>query len=88
MAQTDPLPTQFGVLRKYERVMQHDANGRQVSREVLKEVERFGPRADLGRYELPFTPVDREAEMTLAHAELTRRTAARTTTVGGSASHS
>ena len=80
--------TQFGVLRKYERVMQHDANGRQVPKEVLKDVERWGSRADLGRYELPFTPVDREAEMTLAHAELTRRTAARTTTVGGSASHS
>ena len=80
MAQTDPLPTQFGVLRKYERVMQHDANGRQVSREVLKEVERFGPRADLGRYELPFTPVDREAEMTVAHAEFAHRAAARTRT--------
>ena len=72
--------TQFGVLRKYERVMQHDANGRQVSREVLKEVERFGPRADLGRYELPFTPVDREAEMTVAHAEFAHRAAARTRT--------
>jgi hypothetical protein len=69
--------TQFGVLRKYERVMQHDANGRQVSREVLKDVEQFGPRADLGRYEMPFTGVDREAEMTIAHAEFTRRADAR-----------
>jgi hypothetical protein len=69
--------TQFGVLRKYERVMQFDANGRQVPKEVLKDVERFGSRADLGRYELPFTGVDREAEMTVAHAEFTRRLAGR-----------
>jgi hypothetical protein len=65
--------TQFGVLRKYERVMQFDANGRQVPKDVLKDVERFGSRADLGRYELPFTGVDRETEMTIAHAEFTRR---------------
>jgi hypothetical protein len=80
--------TQFGVLRKYERVMQHDANGRQVPKEVLKDVERLGPRADLGRYEMPFTAVDREAEMTVAHAEFTRRAAARTRSAGESASHS
>jgi hypothetical protein len=70
--------TQFGVLRKYERVMQFDANGRQVPREVLKDAERFGPRANLGRYEPPFVGVDREAEMTIAHAEFTRRAATRT----------
>jgi len=70
--------TQFGVLRKYERVMQFDANGRQVPKDVLKDVERSGSRADLGRYEPPFTGVDREAEMTVAHAEFTRRAAART----------
>ncbi len=69
--------TQFGVLRKYERVMQFDANGRQVPKDVLKDVERWGSRADLGRYELPFNPVDREAEMTVAHAEFTRRADAR-----------
>jgi len=80
--------TQFGVLRKYERVMEFDANGRQVPRDVLKDVERFGSRADLGRYELPFNGVDREAEMTTAHAEFTRRAAARTRSAGGSASHS
>ncbi|MCA1675223.1 MAG: hypothetical protein LC799_24535, partial [Actinobacteria bacterium] len=62
---------------KYERVMQHDANGRRVPKEVLKDVERLGARADLGHYELPFAPVDREAEMTIAHAEFTRRAAAR-----------
>ncbi|MGH7748864.1 MAG: class I SAM-dependent DNA methyltransferase, partial [Candidatus Dormibacteria bacterium] len=71
--------TQFGVLRKYERVMQFDVNGRQVSKEVLKDVERFGSRADLGRYELPFAGVDREAEMTVAHEEFSRRAAARET---------
>jgi hypothetical protein len=65
--------TQFGVLRKYERVMQFDRNGRQVPKDVLKEYEKHGARADLGRYELPFTGVDREAEMTIAHEEFTRR---------------
>jgi hypothetical protein len=69
--------TQFGVLRKYERVMQMDANGRQVSKEVLKDLDAKGYRADLGRYVHPFTGVDREAEMTLAHEEFTRRLAER-----------
>ena len=69
--------TQFGVLRKYERVMQMDASGRQVSNDVLKEVVTKGDRADLGRFERPFSGVDREAEMTLAHAEFTRRLAER-----------
>ncbi|MGH3697121.1 MAG: Eco57I restriction-modification methylase domain-containing protein [Pseudonocardiaceae bacterium] len=72
--------TQFGVLRKYERVMQFDANGRQVPKDILKDVERFGSRADLGRYEMPFTGVDREAEMTIAHAEFTRRAVGREAT--------
>ncbi|MCE3554514.1 restriction endonuclease subunit M [Pseudonocardia sp. RS11V-5] len=65
--------TQFGVLRKYERVMQFDANGRQVPKDVLKEYEKHGSRADLGRYELPFTSVDREKEMTEAHEQFSRR---------------
>lgn len=69
--------TQFGVLRKYERVMQFDAKGRQVPKEVLKDIDRLGSRADLGRYELPFTGVDRKAEMSIAHAEFTRRLAGR-----------
>ena len=69
--------TQFGVLRKYERVMQMDANGRQVPRDVLKEHAVKGARADLGRYVLPFAGVDREAEMTIAHAEFGRRLALR-----------
>lgn len=65
--------TQFGVLRKYERVMRFDANGRQVSNEVLKEYEKKGDRADLGRYVLPFTPVDREKDMTRAHEVFSAR---------------
>ncbi|MDQ2707911.1 MAG: class I SAM-dependent DNA methyltransferase [Actinomycetota bacterium] len=69
--------TQFGVLRKYERVMQHDKNGRQVPKDILKDYDRHGPRAELGRYELPFTPVDRESEMTLAHTTFSKRSAGR-----------
>jgi hypothetical protein len=65
--------TQFGVLRKYERVMQFDRNGRHVPKDVLKDYEKRGTRADLGRYELPFTGVNREEEMTVAHEEFTRR---------------
>lgn len=53
--------------------MQFDVNGRQVPKDVLKDVERLGSRPDPGRYELPFTGVDREAEITIAHAEFTRR---------------
>lgn len=34
---------QFGVLRKYERVTHHDANGRQVPEEVLKVADRSAP---------------------------------------------
>ncbi|MFP5021913.1 restriction endonuclease subunit M [Pseudonocardia phyllosphaerae] len=69
--------TQFGVLRKYERVMQFDANGRQVPKDVLRDYEKRGDRADLGRYELPFTGVDREKEMTIAHDEFLGRAARR-----------
>jgi len=65
--------TQFGVLRKYEKAMRFDANGRQVPGDVLKDYERRGDRADLGRYVLPFTPVDREKEMTRAHEVFTER---------------
>ena len=65
--------TQFGVLRKYEWVMRHDANGREVPSEILRDYERNGDSADLGRYELPFTRPDREAEMRTAYAEFERR---------------
>ncbi|HEX5113657.1 MAG TPA: DNA methyltransferase [Pseudonocardiaceae bacterium] len=69
--------TQFGVLRKAEKAMRFDVNGRQVPVEVLKEYEKKGDRADLGRYVLPFTPVDREKDMTRAHEVLTERLRAR-----------
>lgn len=70
--------TEFGALRKYERAMKFDKNGRQVPKDVLREHEKRGTRADLGRYELPFTGVDREREMTIAHEEFSRRLAERT----------
>jgi hypothetical protein len=67
--------TQFGVLRKYEHAMRHDANGRQVPSGVLKDYEKYGESAELGRYELPFTRPDREADMRVAYAEFERRAA-------------
>ena len=60
--------TQFGVLRKYERVAHFDVNGRLVSKKAMKvrETSRGGaPHVD--GYEPPFASVDREAEMTQAH---------------------
>jgi hypothetical protein len=69
--------TQFGVLRKYEKAMRFDANGRQVPNDVLKEYDKKGDRADLGRYVLPFTPVDREKDMTRAQQAFTERAASR-----------
>lgn len=74
--------TQFGVLRKYERVMQMDANGRQVPSDILKSYAKNPDKTDLTRasggvWQPPFTPVDREAEMTAAHAEFNRRAAER-----------
>jgi hypothetical protein len=64
--------TQFGQLRNTERRMQIDRCGRQVSKEVLRELAAKGGRADLGTFAQPFLGVDREAEMTLAHAEFSR----------------
>ncbi len=70
--------TQFGVLRKYEREMRFDANGRQVPKDVVKEYAKHGAKADLGRYVLPFTGVDREKDMTRAHEAFTERLRTRT----------
>lgn len=63
---------QFGVLRKYEWEMRHDANGREVDKKIWQAHER-GEDVDLGRFEPPFTKPDREAEMRAAYAEFERR---------------
>ncbi|CRK57485.1 Type II restriction enzyme, methylase subunits [Alloactinosynnema sp. L-07] len=65
--------TQFGVLSKYERVMRFDANGRQVPSDIVKAHEGDPREANLGHYVLPFTPVDRENDMTRAHEVFTER---------------
>ena len=65
------------MLRKYERVMLRDRNGRQLPEDVAKEYAKPGSRAGLGRYEPTFTGFDREAEMTIAHAEFSGRAAER-----------
>ncbi|MGH3864318.1 MAG: Eco57I restriction-modification methylase domain-containing protein, partial [Actinokineospora sp.] len=70
--------TQFGVLRKYERVMRFDVNGRQVPSDIVKAHDRDPAKADLGRHVLPFTPVDREKDMTRAHEVFTERLGRRT----------
>ncbi|MGY1842047.1 DNA methyltransferase [Modestobacter sp. SYSU DS0875] len=69
--------TQFPVLQKDERGVKIDANGRQVPADVVREYEQKGERARLGRYAPPFTGLDRQAEMAIAHAEFSRRLAMR-----------
>ncbi|WP_410595378.1 Eco57I restriction-modification methylase domain-containing protein [Amycolatopsis sp. lyj-23] len=79
---------QFAVLRKYEYTMYFDNLGRKIAKEyhthgVKQQPEDFkllqahfnGEDSGdlLDRYELPITPVDREAEMRAAYAEFTRR---------------
>jgi hypothetical protein len=79
---------QFAVLRKYEYNMYFDNLGRKIAKEyhthgVKQQPEDFkllqahfnGEDSGdlLDRYELPITPVDREAEMRAAYAEFTRR---------------
>jgi hypothetical protein len=73
--------TQFGVLRKYERVNRYDRFGRKVPPDVVKAYDtwqsRGGRAPELGRYEPPFVAFDREVDMTRAHHEFTRRLAHR-----------
>jgi hypothetical protein len=57
--------------------MHFDANGREVPKEIMKAYEQDRDRADLGRYLLPFQPVDREKEMTRAHEVFTERLSGR-----------
>jgi hypothetical protein len=65
--------TQFGVLRKYERRDRYDRHGRKVDLDVLRGYQRWedsgraGRPPALGRFELPFRAMDREADMTRGH---------------------
>lgn len=44
--------------------------------EVLKDVGRFSSHADLSHDEMPFTGLNREAKMIIAHAGFSRQLAA------------
>ncbi|MEV6432489.1 DNA methyltransferase [Nocardia sp. NPDC051463] len=65
--------TQFPVLQKYEREALYDTNGRQLPTKLASEYRKKGslPPSDLTvdgiTYTEPFTPVDRERDMELAH---------------------
>ncbi|MET8780108.1 DNA methyltransferase [Nocardia sp. NPDC004654] len=65
--------TQFPVLQKYERDALYDANGRQLPTKLASEYRKRGslPPSDLTvdgiTYMEPFTPVNRERDMKLAH---------------------
>ncbi|WP_280470104.1 DNA methyltransferase [Nocardia farcinica] len=69
--------TQFPVLQRYEREARYDANGRQLPAKVASELRKD---PTLGRtditvdgitYAAPFTGVDRERDMLLAHEHFT-----------------
>ncbi|WP_411157698.1 Eco57I restriction-modification methylase domain-containing protein [Nocardia farcinica] len=69
--------TQFPVLQRYEREARYDANGRQLPTKVASELRKD---PTLGRtditvdgitYAVPFTGVDRERDMLLAHEHFT-----------------
>lgn len=66
--------TQFPVLQKYEREALYDATGRQLPPKLASEYRKKGSHkpADLTidgiTYQEPFTGVDREHDMELAHA--------------------
>jgi hypothetical protein len=75
--------TQFPVLQAYERDALYDNNGRQVPREIAKayrkNVAEGGPPLPVSQrtgekytYDLPFTGVDREPDLRLAHAHFSR----------------
>ncbi|MBF6204311.1 class I SAM-dependent DNA methyltransferase [Streptomyces gardneri] len=66
--------TQFPVLQRYEREARYDANGRQLPTKIASELRkdpalgRTDITADGITYAAPFTGVDRERDMELAHA--------------------
>lgn len=70
--------TQFPVLQKYEREALYDANGRQLPTKLASEYRKKGflPSSDLTvdgiTYVEPFTGVDRERDMELAHQHFSR----------------
>nr|WP_280238151.1 DNA methyltransferase [Nocardia abscessus] len=66
--------TQFPVLQRYEREARYDANGRQLPTKVASELRKDPTlgRSDITvdgiTYAAPFTGVDRERDMELAHS--------------------
>lgn len=70
--------TQFPVLQKYEREALYDATGRQLPTKLASEYRKKGflKPADLTvdgiTYQEPFTSVDRERDMTLAHSHFSK----------------
>lgn len=77
--------TQFPVLQKYERDALYDADGRQLPTKLASEYRKKGSIAasDLTvegiTYVEPFTGVDRERDMLLAHEHFSRLTEGQTT---------
>jgi hypothetical protein len=67
----------FGVLRKYEHVMRHDQNGREVPKDLWLAYAQDPEGTDLGRHVPPFTKPDREADMRQAYAVFAERYGAR-----------
>ncbi|WP_043649712.1 Eco57I restriction-modification methylase domain-containing protein [Nocardia thailandica] len=74
--------TQFPVLQKYEREALYDATGRQLPTKLASEYRKKGslPTSDLTvdgiTYVAPFTGVDRERDMRIAHEHFSRLAAA------------
>ena len=62
--------TQFPVLQRYEREALYDAAGRQLPARLASEYREKGslkPRADTITYSEPFSGIDRESDLRLAH---------------------
>ncbi|MQY25721.1 Eco57I restriction-modification methylase domain-containing protein [Nocardia aurantia] len=76
--------TQFPVLQRYEREARYDANGRQLPTKIASELRedptlgRTDIIADGITYAAPFTGVDRERDMQVAHQHFSALAKART----------